>query len=304
MSDVYGRDLDLNLLRVFVVVADTGSVTQAASQLYLTQPAVSAALKRLTASVGSPLFARQGRGITLTPRGQRLLVELRPHLIAITSATLSTAEWDPRTSERTVRIGLSDVAEQWLLPKLLRVLDKEAPRMRLIILPIQFRTVADALASRRIDCAVTVADDLPATVRRRTLFKGGFTCLFDPRHANVDKTLTERRYFEHDHVIVSYNGDLRGLIEDYFQKQRRVRCSVSSFANLGEIIEGSALLATVPRSVADSIIESHPKLRALPLPFHVEPTGMELLWPDATDKDDACRFIRAKIEALSKLRAS
>ena len=44
MPSAYGRDLDLNLLRVFVVVAETGSVTAAASGLYLTQPAVSAAL--------------------------------------------------------------------------------------------------------------------------------------------------------------------------------------------------------------------------------------------------------------------
>jgi LysR family transcriptional regulator, mexEF-oprN operon transcriptional activator len=44
----YGRNLDLNLLRVFWVVAERGSVTAAASQLYLTQPALSAALRRLT----------------------------------------------------------------------------------------------------------------------------------------------------------------------------------------------------------------------------------------------------------------
>ena len=44
MPSAYGRDLDLNLLRVFVVVAETGRLTATASRLYLTQPAVSAAL--------------------------------------------------------------------------------------------------------------------------------------------------------------------------------------------------------------------------------------------------------------------
>ena len=53
MNASYGRDLDLNLLRVFVVVADSGSVTRAASHLYLTQPAVSAALRRLTTAIGA-----------------------------------------------------------------------------------------------------------------------------------------------------------------------------------------------------------------------------------------------------------
>ncbi|MBZ0234085.1 MAG: LysR family transcriptional regulator, partial [Deltaproteobacteria bacterium] len=45
MNEHYGRDLDLNLLRVFAVVADSGSVTAAAGRLYLTQPAISAALR-------------------------------------------------------------------------------------------------------------------------------------------------------------------------------------------------------------------------------------------------------------------
>src|SRR5437764_769379 len=51
MNENYGRDLDLNLLRVFAVVAESGSVTRAAARLYLTQPAVSAALRRLTRAV-------------------------------------------------------------------------------------------------------------------------------------------------------------------------------------------------------------------------------------------------------------
>jgi LysR family transcriptional activator of mexEF-oprN operon len=53
MTESYSRDLDLNLLRVFVVVASVGSVTRAAAQLYLTQPAISAALRRLTTAVGA-----------------------------------------------------------------------------------------------------------------------------------------------------------------------------------------------------------------------------------------------------------
>lgn len=113
---------------MFAVVAECGSVTEAASRLYLTQPAVSAALRRLTTTVGAPLFVRQGRGLALTSRGERLRTSLHPHLGALVEAALSPAEFDPKTSERTLRLGLSDSAEVWLLPPLLRVLEREAPR--------------------------------------------------------------------------------------------------------------------------------------------------------------------------------
>ncbi|HEX4421658.1 MAG TPA: LysR family transcriptional regulator [Kofleriaceae bacterium] len=112
----YARDLDLNLLRVFVVVAEHASVTHAAARLYLTQPAVSAALRRLTAAVGAPLFVRQGRGLALTARGTQLLAGSQVHLAALIDAALAPAELDPRTSERTLRLGMADAAELWILP--------------------------------------------------------------------------------------------------------------------------------------------------------------------------------------------
>jgi LysR family transcriptional activator of mexEF-oprN operon len=296
----YARDLDLNLLRVFVVVAEAGSVTAAARRLYLTQPAVSAAIKRLTATVGSALFARQGRGLVLTARGAHLLARARPHLEALAQAALSPAEPDPRTSERTVRLGLSDANEGWLLPPLLEALGREAPRMRLVVLPVQFRTVVQAFASGAVELAVTVADELPAGTSRLAIFTGRFVCLYDPRHAQVGARLTKKRYLAHHHVVVSYNGDLRGIIEDYFGVQRKVRISVPTFHGLGALIEGTPLLATVPAMVASQIRRHHTRLAVAAPPFPLQGTPMELLWRSALDDDAAIRFVMQRIQAIAR----
>ncbi|PTL80568.1 LysR family transcriptional regulator [Vitiosangium sp. GDMCC 1.1324] len=302
MHGIYGRNLDLNLLRVFVVVAEAGSVTEAASRLYLTQPAVSAALRRLTSAVGAPLFVRAGRGLALTTRGQRLLASARPHLQALVEAAISPPTFDPKTSERAVRIGLSDANESWLLPPLLRLLAEEAPRMRLIVLPVQFRTIGEALSSSAVDLAVTVADELPADIRRLTLYTGGFVCLFDPRHARPGKRLTLERYLEHEHVIVSYNGDLRGVVEDVHGIQRRVRVSVPNFHSIGALVEGSALLATVPGVVAREHMSLRPNLRTTPLPVPLALSGapMELLWRSTVEDDEAIRFMRDLVVRVAK----
>ena len=298
MTENYGRDLDLNLLRVFALVAETGSVTQAASKLYLTQPAVSAALRRLTGAIGVPLFVREGRGIRPTARGRQLLDVVRPALKTLVDGALAAPPFDPKTSDRTLRLGLSDAAELWLLPALLRVLERDAPGMRVVAIPVQFRTVAAALANG-LDAAITVADELPRTMRREPLFSGGFVCLYDPRHARIRK-LTEADYFARDHVVVSYNGDLRGIVEDLVRKQRRVRCSVSTFANLGAIVEGSALLATVPAIVAEQITAVRPRLTTRKLPFSLRGTASELIWPVSTDDDPPCRFVRDRIREITR----
>jgi LysR family transcriptional activator of mexEF-oprN operon len=295
MSAVNARDLDLNLLRVLVAVADTGSVTAAAAQLYLTQSAISAALGRLRSALGAALVARHGRGVVLTERGAQLVADVRPHLEAVVKAALTPAAFDPRTSERTVRLGLADSADEWLLPVLLQRLARDAPRMRLVCIPVQFRTVAEALATRRVDLAVTVADELTPAVLRRPLLRGDFVCLFDPRFTRLGARPTERAYLAQEHVIVSYNGDLRGFIEDAFDRQRRVRCSVATFAALGAIVDGSSLVATVPTVVAMSILRQRPHLRTARLPFPRVEGGLELLWLAAVDADDACRFLRDAI---------
>jgi LysR family transcriptional activator of mexEF-oprN operon len=301
MPENYGRDLDLNLLRVFVVVAEQRSVTQAAARLYLTQPAVSAALRRLTAAIGAPLFARQGRGLALTGRGEQLLAGSRAHLAALVDAALAPAAFDPRTSERTLRLGLADAAEVWLLPELLATLARDAPHMRVISIPVNFRSVGDALAAQRLDAAITVADELPPSVRREPLYWSEFVCLYDPRHARIGR-LREADYFAHDHVVVSYNGDLRGIVEDVLHKQRRIRCSVSAFANLGALVEGSALLATVPDLVAHHIRRVRPELRVRRLPFPLSGGATELVWPGAVEDDAPCRFARDRIRAIARRR--
>jgi len=64
--------LDVNRLRVIDAVARTGSVTAAAKELHYSQPSVIHHLARLQAETGAQLLQRVGRGVRLTPAGQRL----------------------------------------------------------------------------------------------------------------------------------------------------------------------------------------------------------------------------------------
>ena len=73
-------DLDINLLRAFVAVVDSGSFTAAASTVGRTQAAVSQKMTRLESLVGSRIFERSSRSLTLTQTGERLLAAAR-HLV-------------------------------------------------------------------------------------------------------------------------------------------------------------------------------------------------------------------------------
>jgi len=282
---------------VFVLVAEEGSVTRAASRLYVTQPAVSASLRRLASFCGAALFARQGRGMVLTSRGAELMRSARIHLPSLVAATMAAPLFDPKTSTATVRIGLADPMESLLLPSLLGKLRSRAPRLQLIVLPVQFRTVEDALLGDKVDLAVTVADELPRSIKRKALVKnaridGKLVCLYDARHMKRGTRLTERAYFAREHVAVSYAGDVRGIIEDALGKTRNVRVSVPAFSYVADAIDDSPLFATVPMLFAEYLERSRPHLAHTALPFELESVMLELLWSRATDENPAARFIR------------
>ena len=84
--------LDSDLMRSFLAVADSGSVTIAAARLFRTQSAVSLQIKRLEESLGQPLFTRQARGVDLTPRGEQLLPYARKVVALLDQAAIALRE--------------------------------------------------------------------------------------------------------------------------------------------------------------------------------------------------------------------
>ena len=68
--------VDLDLYRVFYTVAKCGSLTKAAEELYISQPAVSQAVKQLEAQLGGKLFNRVSRGMELTETGGKQMFEI------------------------------------------------------------------------------------------------------------------------------------------------------------------------------------------------------------------------------------
>src|SRR5262249_14129567 len=122
---------------------------------------------------------------------------------------------------------------------------------------------------------------------------------YDPRFAKLSRPLTERSYFAQEHVAVSYAGDARGIVEDAVGKTRTVRVSVPAFSYVPDLVDGSNLVATVPRLYAQHIMRTRPHLRALPLPVDLGRSDLELLWSRVTENDAPSRFVREVIAELA-----
>src|SRR6186713_230937 len=121
------NNLDLNLLRVFDAIFQARSVTVAASNLHLTQPAVSKQLNRLREVLEDPLFVRTNDGMSPTPRAEAIAVPIRQALSELRNTVEQQLGFNPSKSDRTFRIFMSDLGQLVLLPRLLELISREAP---------------------------------------------------------------------------------------------------------------------------------------------------------------------------------
>ena len=109
-------NLDIDLMKTFLAISDTGSFTRAAEEVNKTQSAVSMQMKRLEELLGRPLFARDGRATRFTPDGERL-IEYARRLVSINDEAVSTFTRPDLTG--TVRFGTPDDYADRFLPEIL-----------------------------------------------------------------------------------------------------------------------------------------------------------------------------------------
>jgi LysR family transcriptional regulator, glycine cleavage system transcriptional activator len=109
----------LDGLSALLAAAETGSFTAAAETLNLTHGSVSRRIAVLEAWLGTSLFDRHGRGVRLTPAGQRFAADARQ---AIGALSRSADQWRPRRGRPTVRLAVvPSFGRLWLLPRLARI---------------------------------------------------------------------------------------------------------------------------------------------------------------------------------------
>jgi DNA-binding transcriptional LysR family regulator len=115
--------LDLDHLRTLVAIAECGGFSKAAAALHISQPALSQHVRLLERGLKRKLFEKDGRGMKLTPEGERVLAEARK-ILAVHDQALTRLEI---RSERTVVVGSTEHAAEQVLPEMIRALNEAFP---------------------------------------------------------------------------------------------------------------------------------------------------------------------------------
>jgi DNA-binding transcriptional LysR family regulator len=143
--------LDVDQLRTFIAIAETGSFTRAAEVVHKTQAAVSMQMKRLEERIERPIFARDGRASKLTEDGQRLLDYAR-RIVNLNMETIAAFS-DAALSGR-VRLGVPDDYADRYLPEIMARFSRGYPAVELTVICEPSVDLLERIDANEIDLAI------------------------------------------------------------------------------------------------------------------------------------------------------
>lgn len=286
---------DLNLLRVFEALWRERNVSRAAKQLGVSQPALSHALGRLRRELADPLFVRVPRGIEPTERAVALAQPVADALASLRRVYAPPAVFDPQRAVGRIGVASTEYFEHLVLPRLLPLLRAEAPGIVLQACLAPGRLPKEQMERGEIDLAVAgFFGKLPAGFFSQALLTDEFVCIARRGHPVVKRRLTLKRYTELEHLLISPQGDLVGIIDRELSRMglsRRVVAGTASFLTLGAVVARSELLLTLPRRLAAQFAEQLP-IEVHPLPLKAPRLRIVQAWHERTHADPLQRWFR------------
>lgn len=294
---------DLNLLPIAVALYDELSVSHAARQLGMSQPAVSKALRRLRETFDDPLFVRGPSGMVPTPRGHAIVRAARPHLQHLHEDLLKGERFDPVTSTRPIVLGLSDIAEIAFLPSILDHLRACAPKCPVSTVTVPDAQLAEGLEKDDVDLA---AGYFPALAQRnfrqRRLSKHGFACLMRAGHPLWKSRLTVSAYLAAEHIVVRRGSRSQDVLERFIERRkmrRKVAMYTSNVLSVPFIVMDTELVATLPYAVVTRFASLTSQVAAALPPFDVT-YDLKLHWHRRFDNEPRSIWLRDQLAAVFK----
>lgn len=296
------KDFDMNLLRVFVSVCQTGSFTKAAEELDLTQSSVSNAIRRLKASLGSELFVRSGRGIEMTNYGENLFKQVEPSVMVLANVGEEGEVFDPKTSQLTFSIYALESVIPQLQIRLKALLKESAITVTLRELPSNEDDIIDALMLEKVDLALDVMKPRQSSLRSLVVSEDKICCIARCNHPRIMGNITREMFFEEDHAFLNIRR-FKQTITDYLAEEvlpnRKMGSEHTSMMGMMACVAQSDFIGINSIRLISQYKESF-GLQLLDVPFPVRTTKIHMLWPTKFENNKANQWLRQLIIAAEK----
>ncbi len=294
-------NFDLNLLVAFDVLMQEQSVTKAANRLNVTQPAMSASLKRLRESFQDDILAQHGKRLIPTPFALALQPEIAEKIFELRALIARQGRFEPQRSERHFRIAASDYITTVLLAPLVNALISQAPNIGFTF-ELPGPASQDALANGELDLLLTpeifVHPDHPCEL----VFEEQHVTVGWTGNREIGDTLSQEDFTHAGHVAVSV-GRRFTFAEEWFRGQgieRRIEVRAPSFIQAPFLVPDTGRLCVMHERLARYMAERLP-LRILETPFAIPPMREMMQFHATREADPGLSWLRRQVAKAAAL---
>jgi len=197
--------MNLRDLRYLVAVADTRHFGKAAARCHVSQPTLSAQLKKLEEYLGVELIERQPRRVALTEMGQQV-VALARRIIADSDELLAMARTQNDPLSGTLKLALIPTIGPYLLPLIARKLRKQLPKLKLMLYEYQTGPLLTVLRAGDIDAGILALPVNADGVDTYKLYDEEFTIAMPKDHALAQRSHIKLEELAADSLLLLEDG--------------------------------------------------------------------------------------------------
>jgi DNA-binding transcriptional LysR family regulator len=262
-----GSPLDSRQIQAFQVLSRTGSFTETAKALHLSQSAISHSMKALEQNIGCRLFDRVGKKALLNQAGEQFLVRVERILQEMNQARSELrrlGQW----GQGRLRVSATPTACQYLLPSVLREFKESFPQCAILIEPGDTPQALDLLRQNRVDLALALEPPMEERITFRPLFSDELKFLVSPLHpwAKAGRVLREE-ISSQNYILYNKSSYTFKIIARYFSQESinlRSSLELGSMEAIKELVKLGLGVSILAPWIAQSEIEEG-SLVAIPL---------------------------------------
>lgn len=294
------NNINLNLLKVFVVLMREQHVSAAAECLHLTQSAISNSLRQLRELFQDELLIRGRKKMVPTQKALLLAPKIEQALFQMEQVLFYNDTFEYQTSTRMFTLGMTDYASYVFLPKLFEQATKLAPH-------VSFRVVntheffSEYFENEQLELGIGLEKKLSKQLVSERLYSDSPVCVAHKNHAIFKKKLTLTYYLEAEHLNTCIYSEKLSRADKALKKlnlKRHIKLTLPNVLPAFQMLATSQLVGTFSRNIVLQAEKQYP-LRHVAPPFSIPSFYISQVWHRQQENDSGLIWLRTLIKNIS-----
>jgi DNA-binding transcriptional LysR family regulator len=285
---------NLNLLSIFIAIAEERSLSKAAEKLGLSQPTMSYSLKKLREDFNDPLFVRASKGVVLTPVAKSLQPRIK-ELIAQAEQIFEQSSRRPEDYKGAFKMATTPYVEAQILKPLMEQIHALNPHASLKTMTLRGELPFQEIESGLFDVAIaSYFTSLPEKFYMRTIGKDPYVAVLRKGHPYIKSRQRLEDYLQLKHIRIALGWNEAGRVDKVLQKKnlrREIVGQLGDFLAAPLLVEDSDFVLTLPSGLA-ALYKRIAMVDIVELPVKVEPLETTMIWHARTHQDAAQTWFR------------